>query len=613
MATLVLQTAGAVVGGLFGPVGAVIGRAVGGLAGAAVDRALLGGGGAGGSTTPKLRNLEVTASTEGTAIARVWGRSRVAGQIIWATRLQAVTSKQSSGGGGKGGPSGGGSETETTRYYANVALGLCEGRIARVARVWADGNPLDLKSITMRVHRGGEDQDADPLIVAKEGAENAPAYRGLAYVVFERLPLEAFGNRVPQLSFEVVRPIGALEEKIEAITLIPGSTEFGYETLNVSRTLGLGASATENRHTGTGVTDFVASLDELEALCPNLKHVSLVVAWFSDDLRAGHCRVAPRVDSKIKQTRGAQWAVCGLERGSARLVSHHEGAPAYGGTPHDGSVMRAIREMKARGLKVTLYPFLMMDVPAGNSLPSPLTGTAPQQAYPWRGRITTTSEAAATAEIASFFGAVRPSHFRVTNGNPVYTGPAAQWSWRRYRALYWDRVRADELPAGLDLAVNSGPLRAVRMLQAILDVGADGVVGPKTLAAARAANVAEIVAKLCDARLRFLRGLSHFAVFGRGWEARVKSIRAAAGALVEPQTLNQEEKTSMLTGASGLFRSRIVWGAAIAIAAQVATAAGIPISAAVQTEITDIVLQIIGIGGAALALWGRLRGDEKAV
>ena len=65
-----------------------------------------------------------------------------------------------------------------------------------------------------------------------------------------------------------------------------------------------------------------------------------------------------------------------------------DGRPAFGGTPSDDSVRDLIAELKARGLKVTLYPFLMMDIPAGNALPDPWTGAASQPAYPWRGRIT---------------------------------------------------------------------------------------------------------------------------------------------------------------------------------------------------------------------------------
>ena len=110
--------------------------------------------------------------------------------------------------------------------------------IGSVGRVWADGKPLDLAGVNFRVHRGGEAQLPDALIVAKEGADNAPAYRGLAYVVFERLPLADFGNRIPQLSFEVTRPLGRLEHMVRAVTLIPGTTEFGYEPTEIVRIVG---------------------------------------------------------------------------------------------------------------------------------------------------------------------------------------------------------------------------------------------------------------------------------------------------------------------------------------------------------------------------------------
>jgi hypothetical protein len=60
---------------------------------------------------------------------------------------------------------------------------------------------MNLDGVTMRVHLGDEDQEHDPFITAKMGAANTPAYRGTAYVVFEELPLERFGNRMPQLSF----------------------------------------------------------------------------------------------------------------------------------------------------------------------------------------------------------------------------------------------------------------------------------------------------------------------------------------------------------------------------------------------------------------------------
>ena len=73
-----------------------------------------------------------------------------------------------------------GARVETFRYFANFAVGICDGPISAVRRVWADGRELDLTTIEMRLHRGGPGQLPDPLIEAKQGEGRAPAYRGLA-------------------------------------------------------------------------------------------------------------------------------------------------------------------------------------------------------------------------------------------------------------------------------------------------------------------------------------------------------------------------------------------------------------------------------------------------
>ena len=395
MASLVLSTAGSAAGGaLFGPIGALAGRLAGAVAGGFVDRAFSRGAAAPMATRegPRLRDLDVMVSTEGAPIPRVYGRVRLAGQVIWATSLvEDVTTRIEGGdsGGGKGtsrSAQSQGTKVTTYSYFANFAVGLCEGPVGHVARIWADGKPLDLKGLDYRFYPGSEEQTADPLIVAKEGS--APAYRGLAYIVFERLPLSEFGNRIPQLSFEVMRPVGDLERQIRAVTLIPGATEFGYEPLTVVRSLGEGSHAPENRHIAYADSDVIASLDELQAVCPNLERVAVVVSWFGDDLRAGQCRIRPKVDNAEKATRNEDWQVAGLDRSDAQIVSSIEGRPAFGGSPSDDSVARLIAELRGRGLKVTLYPFVMMDVPADNALPDPRTGLAPQPAFPWRGEIT---------------------------------------------------------------------------------------------------------------------------------------------------------------------------------------------------------------------------------
>src|SRR5690606_17173974 len=83
--------------------------------------------------------------------------------------------------------------------------------------------------------------------------------------------------------------------------------------------------------------------------------------------------------------------------GDVPVVSSHNGGPAYGGTPSDASVLAAIADLKARGIAVTLYPLVMMDIPSGNGLPDPYGGSE-QASYPWRGRIICDPAVDGTAE-----------------------------------------------------------------------------------------------------------------------------------------------------------------------------------------------------------------------
>ena len=106
-----------------------------------------------------------------------------------------------------------------------------------------------------------------------------------------------------------------------------------------------------------------------------------------------------------------------------------------------------------------------------------------------------------------------------------------------YRERYWRKVRGDELPPGVDLAVfdcavNSGPGRAAMLLQQAIGVWPDGVIGPKTMAAIKAADAKATVDRFCDLRLAFLRGLPTWSTFGKGWERRVKDVRRQAKAMV---------------------------------------------------------------------------------
>jgi len=95
MAALLLSVAGAAAGGaVFGPVGAIAGRIVGALAGNVIDHALLASNTARAVEGPRLSDLDVMASTEGAPIPRLYGRARLSGQVIWATRLEEVVSRR---------------------------------------------------------------------------------------------------------------------------------------------------------------------------------------------------------------------------------------------------------------------------------------------------------------------------------------------------------------------------------------------------------------------------------------------------------------------------------------------------------------------------------------
>jgi hypothetical protein len=415
MAQLVLSQVGAAIGARVLPQGlsvlgarlsgAAIGRTLGSLAGSALGNRYL----TPPIEGPRIRDFHVMESREGAPVPIVYGRMRVGGQVIWAADFKESRTTRS---GGKGGP-----RLREYSYSVSFAVGLCEGEISRISRCWANGSPLDLSKVTWRLYPGSETQAVDPLIEAIEGAGAAPAYRGLAYVVFEDLPVDAFGARLPQMSFEVVRPMsggeGRLESVARGVNLIPGAGEFALATDVVRRVTGPGEEQAENLHGPEAVADFLASLDQLEADLPNARRVNLVVSWFGDDLRCGACRIRPGVDRADKATSPWSWEVAGRTRGTARLVSQQGGRAAYGGTPSDRSVVQAIRALKARGFHVTLYPFVLMDIPAGNGLPDP-HGGAEQAAFPWRGRIachpapgrpgSPDGSATAAAQVSAFFG-----------------------------------------------------------------------------------------------------------------------------------------------------------------------------------------------------------------
>ena len=482
MATLALGALGAAAGSALLPAGlsvlgttitgAAIGSQVGALAGHVVDQALFGASGRQRVVDgPRLSDVRVTASTEGAPIPRLFGRARLGGQMIWACNLnESVVPQGSAGGAGKGGRGASNAGVDYV-YTANFAIALCEGPIASLGRVWADGNEVDLSSYTTRLYVGTDDQVPDALIEAKQGVGNAPAYRGLAYIVFEQMPLAAFGNRIPQLSFEIFKPVDQLAKQIRGVALIPGSGEFVYAPDEVSRESGRANSTFENVHSLQGGTDWSVALDQLQAQLPNARSVSLVVSWFGTSLDAAHCQLRPAVENGDKVTSPQSWSVSGLTRDTAAVVSQVDGRAAFGGTPSDQSVVAAIRDLRGRGLSPVLSPFILMDIPKDNSLADPYTANAMQPAYPWRGRITVSpaagrpgtidKTAAAATAIASFVGVAQPSHFSLDGDAVVYNGPD-EFSFRR---MILHHAMLAKAAGGVDAFVLCSELRGLTQVR----------------------------------------------------------------------------------------------------------------------------------------------------
>lgn len=470
MATILLSAAGAALGSSLG--GSVLGlsmTAVGRFIGATIGRSLdqrLMGQGSEAVETGRIERFRLSGAGEGAPISQVYGRMRLGGHVIWASEFTEHVDESGGGGGGKGAPKQ--PKVRQYSYSVSLAIALCEGEITSVQRVWADGVEVAVRDLNMRVYKGTRDQAPDPTIEAVEGIGAVPAYRGTAYVVFEDLNLEAFGNRVPQFSFEVTRPdLGDddLPALLKGVAMIPGTGEYALATEPVYMsymvdpeapppTEGLQTHGSEvravhqtsgpkvaNINTPSEVPDFNTSLAQLTEEAPHCGAASLIVSWFGGDLRCGDCTIRPKVEQVEHDGATMPWSVSGLSRAEAGLVPRDGERPVYGGTPADASVIQAIRRTQAQGLAVLYYPFILMDQMAGNGLTDPWSGATDQPVLPWRGRISLSAApgregspdrtAQADAEVAAFFGTASASDFTIGSVSVGYSGPD-EWRYRRF-------------------------------------------------------------------------------------------------------------------------------------------------------------------------------------
>ena len=336
-----------------------------------------------------LDNLYINTSTKGKPIPLVFGKARVPGNIIWSTPIEEVAANSTDMKYFKNSDDVRAiHHTTSYLYYANFAMVLCEGVVSELNRVWINGVETDISEYTYRFYKGDEDQESDPMIQRSMGEGKTPGYRGLCYIVFERLPLENFGGRIPGFSFEVTRKPDAenagLEGQVRSMIMIPGSGEFVYDTIKQDKIIYAYPDNVElyrdsiNHHNPEDIANAIYSLNALQQTCHNLQWVAPVVTWFSNSLDAGEAGVFPAVEYQDPSSKTTEeWNVAGISRENAYVISRSKhDVPNYGGTVNDASLVRYLQEMKRRGLKIMLYPMIFLDVPG----------------KPWRGHMSGTPE-----------------------------------------------------------------------------------------------------------------------------------------------------------------------------------------------------------------------------
>ena len=251
---------------------------------------------------------------------------------------------------------------------------------------------------------------------------------------------------------------------IGGVHLLPATGEFTYDTIPHTGARGRASrnSALNTFYAPGGTkTDYSYAIDQLQAAHPECTTVSVVCAWFGNSLDASSCqhlsvdqlhrRVVPARRGRILCA--GHWRVSGLTQGSSgpHPAAHaSDGSAVYGGTPSDPSIVRCIRDLKARGFKVVFYPFILMTA-AG---------------YPWRGRITYGSDlsAAATNAVNAFLGSAARSAFTPdpVNLTVAYSGSPTDYSYRRM-ILHYAMLCA--VAGGVDLFLIGSELRGLETLR----------------------------------------------------------------------------------------------------------------------------------------------------
>jgi hypothetical protein len=251
---------------------------------------------------------------------------------------------------------------------------------------------------------------------------------------------------------------------VNGVNLLPSTGEFTYDPVaymgqrvTESAPLAINTYAGQASHR----TDLDLAIDQLVAECPSCTTVAVIVAWFFNSEAAASCKVYPSttyIGGSFQKWNGTSlvpdhWLCSGLNERSAGLIpiSQSNGSFSYGGTPSDQSIFRCIQDLKARGLRVVFYPFLLGDIPSS---------------FPWRGRITHSPDLslAATAAIAGFLGSCVPAEFTrdAINLTVNYSGSPTDYSFRRMILHYGNLC---VIAGGVDLFLLGSELRGLETVR----------------------------------------------------------------------------------------------------------------------------------------------------
>lgn len=220
-----------------GPIGGMIGGMVAGLISPE------------NTTTygPKLNDLKVLTSTYNNPIPLIFGRARVAGQVIFSTEKmpheEAITE------GGKGGPT---ATQVNTVYTLTFAVAICANQIDEIRKMYIAGacvfNMSDTADVetaiasqkiakSIKIYKGTPDQLPNPLIQSFAGIDETSAYRNTAYVVFEDFNISNYGNQIPNIEFEVLS-VSTKSHTKEPIIALTSSNPIRFNNYNVTNCIG---------------------------------------------------------------------------------------------------------------------------------------------------------------------------------------------------------------------------------------------------------------------------------------------------------------------------------------------------------------------------------------